>query len=304
MPPIAPTWKIVSAIGIAIFLWSGNNVATKIVITEWPPMWATCLRFTVSSCILLSAIRFFPSLGKRRPIDSDLRRRLWLGPGLSFTVYIMAFVWALKFTTASNVAVYFATSPVFAMLWDHYEGQRMPWKRMLIAACLTLIGVVWLFLPTLSGTQFGWIGDGLALTGSLLWVHFSHLTRKFQKLLPAAQLNGEIFLRTAILLSPFALYDQVNASIPWNTNAVIAHIYATIGPTIVAFMAWSFALKHWPTSKVMLFVNWVPLLTALWAKVILDESIHSNFWVAMVCVAAGVYVSLGRVPAFLQRKRH
>ena len=303
MPQIAPTWKILSAIGVAIFLWSGNNVATKIVITEWPPMWATCLRFFVSSSILLGAIRFFPSLGVRVQIDRGLRRRLWLGPGLSFTVYIMAFIWALKFTTASNVALYFATSPVFAMSWDRYDGQNVPWKRMLLASCLTLIGVIWLFLPTLSGAEFGWIGDGLAFTGSLLWVHFSHLSKKFQGSLPAAQLNGEIFWRTAILLSPFALYDQFNASISWDTNVVIAHVYSTIGPSIIAFMAWSFALKNWPTSKVMLFVNLVPLLTALWAKAILGESVHSNFWVAMVFVATGVCVSLGRLPGFLRRKK-
>ena len=302
MTQIAPTWKILSAIGIAVFLWGGNNVATKIVITEWPPMWATCVRFLVSSALLLGLIQRVPSFGPSSPIDRDLKQRLWLGPGLSFTVYIVAFVWALKFTSASNVAVYFATSPVFAMLWDCYEGQRVPWKRMFLASCLTLIGIIWLFLPTLSGSEFGWFGDGLAFTGSLLWVNFSHLSRKFQGSLSAAQLNGEIFWRTAVLLSPFAIYDQLTSSISWNTNVVIAHIYATIGPSIFAFMAWSFALKNWPTSKVMLFVNLIPLLTALWARAILGEPIQNHFWIAMIFVAAGVYVSLGKAPSFLRHK--
>ena len=250
---------------------------------------------------MLTLVRFFPSFGPKKVIDADLRRRLWFGPGLAFTVYLMSFIWALKFTTASNVAVYFATSPVFAMLWDRFEGQRVPWKRMLIAAGLTFIGVVWLFLPTLSGAGFGWFGDSLAFAGSLLWVHFSHLSRKFQSLLPAAQLNGEIFWRTAVFASPFALYDHFTADIHWDTNVVIAYIYAILGPSIFAFMAWAFALKHWPTSKVMLFVNLIPLLTALWAWVILGESIQSNFWIAMIFVAAGVYVSLGRAPAWIRR---
>ncbi len=277
-------------------------MATKIVITEWPPMWATCVRFVVSSAILLGLVRLFPRLGTRVRIDSALRRRLWLGPGLSFTVYLMSFVWALKFTSASNVAVYFATSPVVAMLWDHFEGHRVAWKRMLSAASLTFIGVIWLFLPTLSSDGSAWFGDGLAFAGSLLWVHFSHLSRKFQGVLPAAQLNGEIFWRTALLISPFAIYDQFTKTIPWDSTVVIAHVYATIGPSIFAFMAWSFALKHWPTSRVMLFVNLIPLLTALWARVILKEQIRDSFWIAMIFVAAGVYVSLGKLPKWRRSK--
>ena len=257
-------------------------------------MWATCLRFGFSSLVLLALSHFAPALGKRQTVDAALSRRLWWGPGLSFTVYILSFIWALKFTTASNVALYFATSPVFAMLWDKFEGQVVPWRRTLLAAALTFIGVLWLFLPTLSSTSFGWFGDSLACLGSLLWVNYSHLCRRYQGHLPATKLTSAVFWRTAVLLAPFAIYDQFTAEIHWKTSVVLAHVYATLGPSIIAFLAWAYALKHWPTSQVMLFVNLIPLLTALWARVILGEQIQSQFWVAMIFVAAGVSISLSR----------
>ena len=290
------SWKIVAAIGIAITLWSGNNIATKIVITEWPPMWATGIRFAICSSILLLMARFIPALGPRRPIDAALRKQLWIGPGLGFTAYLLSFVWALRLTTASNVAVYFATSPVFAMLWDRYDGQRIAWKRMMLASGLTFIGVIWLFLPTLSKTSGAWIGDALSLLGSLLWVNFSYLSRKYQDRLSACQLNGEIFWRTALLISPFALYDHFTQTITLNSKVLIAYTYAVLGPSVVAFLAWSYALKRWPTSKVMLFVNLIPLLTAFWAWLLLDESIPTQFWIATLLVGSGVSLSLGKPP--------
>ncbi len=255
-------------------------------------MWATGIRFIVSGAILLFLIHRSPWLGQPQPITPKLRRRLWWGPGLVFTCYLMSFIWALKFTTASNVAVYFAASPVFAVLWDRLHGQDVPWKRMLLATPLALSGVAWFFLPTLSYGGTSWIGDGLAFLGSLLWVHFSHLCRQFQGQLPAAQLNGETFKRTALLIAPFVIYDQFTASIPLSGKVIAAHVYATLGPSIFAFLTWSYALRHWPTSRVMLAVNLIPLTTALLASLFLDEVIPKNFWTAMLLVASGVSIAV------------
>ena len=299
----APTWKILAAIGIAIFLWSGNNIASKIVISEWPVMASTCVRFGIGSFILLGVLGRFSSQRHPQPIDAKLRRELWLGPGLSFTVYLMSFIWALNYTTASHVALYFAASPAFAMLWDRLSGQAIPWTRTLLAASLTFTGVLWLFLPSLSGTESTVLGDSLAFLGSLLWVHYSHQSRQFQGRLPAAQLNGEIFWRTTLLTSPFFLYDIATQTIEWSTPVVIAFVYTAIGPSILAFLAWSYALRHWPTSKVMLFVNLIPLMTALWAYAILGETVGRDFWIAVSFVAAGVYVSVGRMPLLGKRSK-
>jgi drug/metabolite transporter (DMT)-like permease len=47
-------------------------------------------------------------------------------------------------------------------------------------------------------------------------------------------------------------------------------------------------LRHWRASQVLLFNNFIPLTTALWAHFILHESFTPTFCVATGLIVAGV----------------
>ena len=69
-------------------------------------------------------------------------------------------------------------------------------------------------------------------------------------------------------------------------------IYSIIGAGVFAFAFWTNALKKWPTSRVMLFVNLIPFTTVLCGMVFLNESVQIHFWVAIIFVMAGVCLGL------------
>jgi drug/metabolite transporter (DMT)-like permease len=48
------------------------------------------------------------------------------------------------------------------------------------------------------------------------------------------------------------------------------------------------ALRRWPTSRVYLFNNLIPLSTATWAHFTLGEEVSPTFWLAMAMIVAGV----------------
>ena len=58
--------------------------------------------------------------------------------------------------------------------------------------------------------------------------------------------------------------------------------------SVVPYGLWNSALRHWQTSRVMLFNNLIPLSTAVWAHFCLREPISSAFWLAMMLIVAGV----------------
>jgi len=62
---------------------------------------------------------------------------------------------------------------------------------------------------------------------------------------------------------------------------------------VVAFGIWNVALRHWPTSKVYLFNNLIPLSTMTWAHFTLGEAVTTTFWLAMALIVAGVVLGQG-----------
>src|SRR5215831_11011267 len=90
----------------AVFLWGGNNVGTKFIVGTWPPIWTGGTRFLCAGLLLLAVLRWTKWLGALSPLTADLRRRLWLHGGLSLAIYIVTFNWALRYTSASHVALY------------------------------------------------------------------------------------------------------------------------------------------------------------------------------------------------------
>jgi len=57
---------------------------------------------------------------------------------------------------------------------------------------------------------------------------------------------------------------------------------------VVPYALWNSALRHWQTSRVMLFNNFIPLSTTTWAHCALGEPITPTFCAAMVLIVAGV----------------
>ena len=282
---------VVTGLIVAVFLWGGNNVATKYLVDTWPPIWTSCTRFLISGALLLFLAHKTRWFGSPKPLNPSLKKALWFKGSLSFTAYILSFIWALKFSTAANMGLLFATSPMWALLWEIRLVERAELIKRFIAAVLTLFGVAILFQSSAS-QEVGWLGNGLGLLAAVLWTLYSRVCRSFGNQLSSAQLNGHNFIRTFVWLLPFAIYDQMNASIAMEPKLWATQIYSIIGAGVFAFAFWTNALKKWPTSRVMLFVNLIPLTTVLCGRVFLNESVQIHFWVAMIFVMAGVCLGL------------
>ena len=58
--------------------------------------------------------------------------------------------------------------------------------------------------------------------------------------------------------------------------------------SVVPYAFWNTALRHWQTSRVLLFNNLIPLTTTLWVHFTLGEAITPTFCAAMALIVAGV----------------
>jgi drug/metabolite transporter (DMT)-like permease len=272
----------------AVFLWGGNNSGTKFMVAAWPPIWTGASRFCCAGLLLLAILRWTDRLGTAVVLTPELRGRLWWRGGLSLAAYIVVFNSALRYTTASHVALYLGALPVWALLW---EG-RPAWSWRTVgrygAAALALSGVLVLFWPALKAAGGSWLGEVLGVAASVLWTNYGRQCRALGARLSGAQTSAHTMWRAGLLLMPLGLAEIWQRGLVWRADLGLVQGYCIVFGGVVAFAIWNQALRYWPASQVLLFNNLIPISTMGWAHVWLREPITPTFWLAMLLVFAGV----------------
>jgi drug/metabolite transporter (DMT)-like permease len=283
-----------SAIGSGLFLvvilWGGNNVGTKWLVGAWPPIWTGGTRFLIAGILLFVVLRFTNWLGEYQPLTPPLRRSLWLRGGLSLSAYIVTFCWALHLTAASHVALYLGASPIWALLWE--EGPRRNWAsvRRYGAATLAITGVLVLFWPALKTANTNLAGEFCGLAASLFWANYNHQSRILAGHIPGVQIAASAMWMSGVWLLPFGLVEVAARGLPVDGRHLGVQALCVVFGGVVPYALWNSALRHWRTSRVMLFNNFIPLTTMLWAHFILKETITPTFCAAMALIVAGVAI--------------
>jgi drug/metabolite transporter (DMT)-like permease len=273
---------------LAIVLWGGNNAGTKWLVQSWPPVFTGGTRFLCAGLLLLATIRWTSWLGIFHPILPETRRKLWWRGGLSLAAYIVAFNGALMFTSASHVALYLGSSPVWALMWEGAEGNVRRAGQSYLAALLALCGVLVLLWPALHNSHTSLPGELLGLGASVLWTNYGRQCRALSSSLGAIEITAHSMWRAGIILLPFGVAELCAKSFHVTPFQLGVQAYCVVAGGVVAFAIWTNTLRHWQTSRVLLFNNLIPLSTMTWAYFCLGEDVTRTFWVAMILIAAGV----------------
>ncbi len=272
----------------AVVLWGGNNVGTKWLVGSWPPVWTGGTRFLCAGFLLLGLLRVTNWFGTYVTPTRAMKRQLWWQGGLSLAAYIVAFNGALRFTSASHMALYLGASPVWALLWEAHDDPTARQPRRYLAALLALIGVGVLLWPSLKTSSLNLRGELLAFAASVLWTNYGRQSRKLTKTLNGAEVTAHTMWRAGVWLLPFGLIEVARTSLPLNLKLLGVQAYCVVAGGVVAFGLWNQALRYWPTSRVFLFNNLIPLSTMTWAYFCLGEAATPTFWVALLFIATGV----------------
>ncbi len=299
MPQPRNNAVIAGSLLFTIFLWGGNNAGTRYLVMAWPPVFTGSIRFLLAGILLLGVLRYTKFLGGFQPLTPELRRQLWLGGGLSLAAYIVVFNWALRLTTASHVALYLGASPVWALLWEEMPRRSWASARRYGSALLALAGVAVLIWPALKTVKWNLLGECLGLASSVLWPAFSRQVRRLSVQLAGTEVAAHTMWMAGVWLLPAGLIELALRGMEMNGKLAGALAFCVVFGGVVPYALWNSALRHWRTSRVMLFNNLIPLSTGLWAYYFLGEPLTHTFWAAMALVVGGVVLGQadwGKVP--------
>jgi drug/metabolite transporter (DMT)-like permease len=279
-------------------LWAGNAVVGRLISTMVSPMTFNLLRWSLAFVILL------PVAGRvLRPgstLWSQWRRFVLLGL-LGTSGYNALNYLALHTSTAINVTLVGASTPVWMLLIGRLFFHQSVSARQMLGAALSIVGV----LLVLSRGEWGVLmelqlvpGDFYVLAASIGWAVYSwmlmhptpesaSIRAKWTTFL-VAQMAFGLLWSTLFTTGEWVLTP---AHVDWGWPLVAALAYVAIGPSLVAYAAFGAGIQRAGPHVAAHFVNLTPLFTALLSAVFLGEAPNVYHALAFVLIVMGIALS-------------
>jgi drug/metabolite transporter (DMT)-like permease len=293
---------LLASVLLAVVLWGASNAGTKFLLGYWPPVLTGASRFLAAGILLRLALGWAGRLRPLNELEPWVRRALWLRSGLVLALYITVFQWSVQLLPVSRVGLYLGAAPVWAVLWEQGLGWGRVARRRYLAALLALGGVVILFLPALAnGTGTGGWSELLGFSCGWIWTWYGRECRSLGVRLSGAEITAHTMWRAGLILMIPGVLELRAASWILLPSLLWVQAYCVVGGGVVAYWLWNHALRCWPTSRVYLFNNLIPVSTLAWAHFLLGEALTPTFGVAMILIASGVLLGQGVSSSFNER---
>lgn len=273
-----------------VLVWSFNFVAVKYTVTHGlAPLAYAAVRFGTGS-LLFAGIAY----GREQSLRVSRRDAavLVVLAGLAMYVNQMSFATASKLTTASTLALLFGTLPIFVGLIAWRLGVERPNGRYWGAAGVSFAGVA----LVASGAEGGLSGDlgGIlvGLAAPITWAYYSVAVAPLVRRYSAYRISALVGLGAILPLAATAapqLTSEDWGAIPPLAWAALA--YSVVVSLVLTNVLWFSAIDRVGANRASLYANLQPFLGALFAVLVLSESLGALQIVGGVVIAAGIVLA-------------
>ncbi|MFF5971943.1 DMT family transporter [Streptomyces sp. NPDC012769] len=273
---------------LATVVWSGSFVATRDMADTIPPVQAVFWRWIIA----LLAVAPFAA----RPF---WRQRAVIRRHLGFVALASLFGVALYntlvhqaglTTSASNMGMIMAASPVLMAGYARLGGERLGARRLL-GLLVAVLGVL-LLVGKGSLTVDLAAGDLWMFAAALSFASYSALLKR-----KPAEIDGLAFLFTtfvlgALMLAPaYAVSLTLQGGFPATPGTVGPLLYVGVFSSAVAFFAWNKAIALIGAARAGVVYYLQPVCVALLSAALLGERLGALGIACMVLILGGVAFS-------------
>jgi drug/metabolite transporter (DMT)-like permease len=280
----------VALVMLAVCLWSVNPIIARYLADKLPPFTVSMLRsFIAAAAILPLALPYWRQA-------FPLVRRHWLyflftgflGIGIANSMLYLAG----HTTTAINIGLIFTISPIITVILARiFFKEPLTWHRVggillcILGTLILLSRGQWQVIMNIAFNP----GDLVAVAGSSL---FAVYTFMLQRQPPGVSLPFFLFIMFVcgfVGLLPLSLWEALGgATMVFNLTTVSLLLYLGIGISVAAYLSWNMAVARIGQVRAMILYYSCPLLTAVAAIIILDESVSRPLIIGAGLIMSGV----------------
>jgi drug/metabolite transporter (DMT)-like permease len=276
-----------------VVIWSLNFTVTKYALNHgFRPLAYSSLRFS-SAAVLFIGVTWF----KERSFK--LRRRdipfIVVAALIGISLNQITFVYGTKLTTATTVALLFGTMPIFTALIAAIVGIERLQARFWMAAALSFSGVCLVAFGSNGGVAGSIWGYALVLVATITWAGYSVAVAPLMTRYTASRISAwglTIGGLPVLAIGSQQIGGQDYAGLP--TLVWIAFVFAVLGPLFLTNLLWFNSIERVGPSRASLYANLQPFLGAIFALLLLSESMTKYQVAGGLLIATGIILSRGR----------
>ena len=277
-----------------VSLWALNFTVSKYILDEgFKPLAYSAVRYACAAAIFIAITLIW-----ERSLRIG-RQQFLLMVLCTILLFVnqLGFVYALKFTTATTVALLFGTLPIFTALLASGSGVERLDLRFWIAALLSFAGVALVAVGSGGNVSANIKGDVLAVLSTITWAAYSVAIAPLMRSYSPFRLSA-VFL--AVVTVPLALVGSQqlgDQSFDFGWLVWLGFAFAVLGPLVTTNFLWFTAIDRVGPSRASLFANLQPFLAAIIALLLLSEHITRLEIVGGLAIGGGIVLASRRGPA-------
>lgn len=274
---------------IAVMIWSINSIVSKLSADAIDPAAISFYRWLLALLVLTPFI--LPGVWRqRRQIKPHLGQLLLLGL-LGMVLYQSLAYYAAHSVSALFMGIIGALIPLLTVLLSVVILRIGPTVGILFGSIISFAGLVWLVsegnLPLLLSHGLG-KGELMMLSASASYALYGVLTKRWAIPLPIWQsLYMQIVFGVLLLLPGFLFAPDVTL----NLHNIPLVAFAGLFASIIAPFLWIHGVQRLGASTTTIFMNLIPIFTALIAVLFLHEQLHSYHWIGGGLTLFGVILA-------------
>lgn len=275
-------------------LWGLQQVAIKVAAPDVAPIMQVALRSGLSAALVAAWAR-----ARRQPLDLlGAALRPGLLAGALFASEFLFVAEGLRHTTASHMALFLYTSPVFTALGLHFAVraerlERLQWLGIGVA----FAGIALAFGGGLLGGGLGGgalLGDLFGVLAGAAWGATTVVVRRsaLSEAPPAQTLLYQLLGGFVLLLLAAALAGQLGrvtlTPIAWGSL-----LFQGVVVSFASYLAWFWLLRRYLATRLSVFSFMTPLFGVSFGVLLLGEPLTPAFGGGALLVLLGIALVSG-----------
>jgi drug/metabolite transporter (DMT)-like permease len=274
----------------SMIFWAFSFVWIKVAYESFGPVTTIFLRLIISSVLLFT---FLKLTRRHKPIaKKDYKLFLFLAFFEPF-LYFMGESFGLLFVSSTLASVIISTIPLFSSVFAFlFFKEKLTWLSI-TGIIISFLGIGLLIFENGFVLTAPLLGIALMLLPVFATIGYSLLLKKLAyKYSPVNIIAYQNLIGIVMFLPVFLMMEYKNISeTQIKTNAVLAIIQLAIFASSIAFILYTKAIKKLGVAKSNMFINLIPVFTALFAWWILGDQIDLQKAIAIIIVISGLFIS-------------
>ncbi|WP_165664057.1 DMT family transporter [Metapseudomonas otitidis] len=281
------------ACGLMLLLcivWGFQQVSIKLVEQDVAPV----LQLAIRSGIAALVLGIITLWREGRGAFGDGTLLPGLGVGLLFTLEFFFISEGLVRTSASHIAVFLYTAPIFAALGLHLilpEERLSPvqWLGVLVA----FGGIALAFLGKPGNAAGSLFGDALGICAAIAWGATTVLIRgsSLSEAAPVKTLFYQLGVAGVVLLAVAAATGRLGL-VP-SERALLSLGFQVVVVALISYLGWFWLLRRYLASRLSMLSFMTPLFGVVFGVLMLGESLDSSFIFGGLLVLGGLLLVTG-----------